>query len=176
MDSTPLDVCVVGSGVAGLTTALLLARRGQRITLVESENRLGGHALTVKANAETPPVDLGFQVYNLTTYPLLTKLFDDLEIDTEPSEMSFSCSTEKSEWASHGIASLLATRSNAVSPAFWAMVKEIFRFGSEAKAHLETLDDSLSLGDYLKQNNYSETFAQDYLLPMTAAVWSVPVS
>src|SRR5262245_51900672 len=130
------SVCVVGAGVAGLTTALLLAKRGQRVTLVESENRLGGHALTVKPNDETPPVDLGFQVYNLTTYPLLTKLFDELKIETEPSEMSFSCSNETTEWASHGLSSLLATRSNALSPRFWRMVQEMFRFGKEAKEHV----------------------------------------
>jgi predicted NAD/FAD-binding protein len=56
------------------------------------------------------------------------------------------------------------------------MVREMFRFGKEAKEHLPLLDEQISLGDYLKQNNYSHSFAQDYLLPMTAAVWSVPVS
>jgi predicted NAD/FAD-binding protein len=168
-------VCVVGGGVAGLTSALLIARRGQRVTLIESEKQLGGHALTVKAADDLPPVDLGFQVYNLTTYPLLTKLFDELEIETEPSEMSFSCSSEKSEWASHGLSSLLATRSNMISPKFWNMVQEMFRFGKEAKLHLANLNDEISLGEYLRNNHYDESFAQEYLLPMTAAVWSVPV-
>ena len=175
-NQSAMSVCVVGAGIAGLTTALLLARRGQRVTIVESEDRLGGHALTIKAAEDLPPVDLGFQVYNLTTYPLLTKLFDELGVETEPSEMSFSCSNEQSEWASHGLSSLLATRSNALSPQFWSIVREMFRFGKEAKEHWATLDDEMSLGEYLKLNKYDDNFAQIYLLPMTAAVWSVPVS
>jgi predicted NAD/FAD-binding protein len=173
------NICVVGSGVAGLTTALLLAKRLKnvgKVTLIESEDRLGGHALTIQANKDVPPVDLGFQVYNLTTYPLLTRLFDELNIETEPSEMSFSCSTERSEWASHGLDSLFATRSNIVSLKFWSMIKEMFRFGKEAKEHLPKLNETMSLQEYLESNKYNESFAQDYLLPMTAAVWSVPVS
>jgi len=175
MASEQRSIAVVGSGCAGLTAALLLARRGNRVTLVESEPRLGGHALTVKVDDKLPPVDLGFQVYNLTTYPLLTKLFDELEVETEPSEMSFSCTSETSEWASHDLNSVFATRSNLVSPRFWSMIRQMFRFGNEAKEHLPSLDETMTLGEYLKKNNYDETFAQEYLLPMTAAVWSVPV-
>lgn len=127
------------------------------------------------ANSRTrPPVDLGFQVYNLTTYPLLTKLFDELGVETEPSEMSFACSNPEWEWASHDLNSFFATRSNLVSPKFYSMIREIFKFAKLAKKDLEGMDDTQTLRDYLKENKFSEYFARDYLLPMTAAVWSVP--
>jgi predicted NAD/FAD-binding protein len=134
MDSTKdkVSVCVVGAGVTGLVSALLLARDGRyHVTLLEKEPRLGGHALTVPAGKDSVPVDLGFQVYNEINYPLLCRLFDELEIETEDSEMSFSSSTPTSEWASHGLNALFATRSNLVSPKFLRMVREMFRFGKE---------------------------------------------
>lgn len=34
----------------------------------------------------------------------------------------------------------------------------------------------MSMGEYLKKHNYSRAFQYNYLLPMCAAVWSVPNS
>ena len=34
----------------------------------------------------------------------------------------------------------------------------------------------MSMGDYLEENKYSRAFRAHYLLPMCAAVWSVPNS
>ena len=54
-------VAVVGAGISGLASAYLLAKQGKKVTLFESEERCGGHALTVDTK-EFGPVDLGFQV------------------------------------------------------------------------------------------------------------------
>ena len=37
-----IDVIVIGSGIGGLTTAALLARRGKRVLVVEQHDKLGG--------------------------------------------------------------------------------------------------------------------------------------
>lgn len=88
----PNSVVVIGSGIAGLAAAWLLTKQGKKITLLEAEDRLGGHALTVDTEV-AGPIDLGFQVCNLTNYPHLFGFFDALGVDTVESDMSFALST-----------------------------------------------------------------------------------
>ena len=57
-------MAVVGSGVSGLSAAYLMHRNGKNVTLFESGDVCGGHALTV--NSTAGPVDLGFQVRSAT--------------------------------------------------------------------------------------------------------------
>ena len=86
------NVAVVGSGISGLASAWLLARQGHTVTLFEANPTCGGHTLT-DDTAAGPPVDLGFQVFNLTTYPHFTEFLEALGVESEPSDMSFSLST-----------------------------------------------------------------------------------
>jgi|TARA_B110000977_G_scaffold200360_1_gene290580 monoamine oxidase len=58
-------VAVVGSGIAGLSAAYLAHRNGFKVTLFESSDTCGGHALTV--DSTVGPVDLGFQVRHFLT-------------------------------------------------------------------------------------------------------------
>ena len=167
------SVAVIGSGISGLATALALAMRGSRkVTVFEAEEVCGGHTLTDATSEPGVPIDLGFQVFNLTTYPHLQGMFEMLGIDSEPSEMSFSLSVDGGalEWGSN---SLFAQKSNAVSPRFLKMLVEVLRFGREApKVLQEEQYAGMSLGEYLEKHRYSESFKSDYLLPMCAAVWS----
>ena len=61
-------ICVVGSGIAGNATAYMLRERYE-VVLVECADRCGGHAHTVQAKG-SERVDIGFQVFNLSNYPL----------------------------------------------------------------------------------------------------------
>lgn len=91
MTEQPLKIAVVGSGVAGLTAAHMLQRKHQ-VTLFEKNGRLGGHTNTViipdGPDAGTA-VDTGFIVMNHRNYPLLTKLFEQLDVELRDSNMSF---------------------------------------------------------------------------------------
>jgi predicted NAD/FAD-binding protein len=171
-------VAVVGSGIAGLGSAWLLHRAGWEVTLYESEATCGGHTLTDETEAGCP-VDLGFQVFNFTNYPHLTQLFEELGVESEESEMSFSLSVDdgRLEWASHGLGSVFAQRSNMASPSFLRMLADMVRFNSKA---LGVLDNAayrdVSVRDYLAKHWFSDVFADTYLLPMCAAIWSVPGS
>lgn len=106
--------------------------------------------------------------------------FEALGIDTEPSDMSFSLSIDSGslEWASHSLSTVFCQRKNIVSPSFLIMIRDVLRFGREAPLILEAratkMYDKMSLGEYLSQNKYSESFINNYILPMCAAVWSVP--
>ena len=74
------------------------------------------------------------QVFNLTTYPNLVGLLEALDVDTEPSDMSFALSIDGGalEWGSHGLDSIFAQRRNLLSPSFWLMIWDVLRFGRQA--------------------------------------------
>jgi len=73
------------------------------------------------------------------TYPNMLEWFEGLGVEMEISDMSFSVSTRlgtsgsRCEWGSrNGISGLLAQKSNAVSPSFWRMIREILKFKNDA--------------------------------------------
>ena len=171
-------IAVVGSGIAGLASAWLLARR-HRVTLFEAGSYLGGHTHTVDVSLEgqIAPVDTGFLVFNERTYPNLIALFAHLGVPSVESEMSFSVSLENPEleWAGSSLATVFGQKRNLVRPAFWHMLSDILRFNREASAWLMEHDgESLSLAAFLREGNYSRAFSEWYLLPMAAAIWSCP--
>jgi cyclopropane-fatty-acyl-phospholipid synthase len=169
------SVAVIGAGIGGLASAYLLAKQGKKVTLFESEPQCGGHALTVDTK-EFGPIDLGFQVCNLTTYPHLIGFLQTLGVDTEPSDMSFALSTPEVEWGSRDVAGMFAQPGCLRSPRFMRMWYEIVRFSNNAGEVLEDSAaskwDDVTLGDYLKKRGYSDYFAQHYVIPMCAAIWS----
>jgi predicted NAD/FAD-binding protein len=170
-------IAVIGAGIAGLGAAWLLARR-YRVVLLEAQDRLGGHSNTVDVpcGGHTIPVDTGFIVYNETCYPLLTALFRHLGVESQPSGMSFSVSLGNGafEYAGgNGLRGLFAGPTNALSPRFLLMLRDIARFFRLARAALsQGVDPSLTLGDYLARSGLGPAFRDRHLLPMVAAIWS----
>ncbi|MCA1805067.1 MAG: FAD-dependent oxidoreductase [Xanthomonadaceae bacterium] len=173
-----MRIAVVGSGIAGLSTAWLLAREHQ-VTLYEAEGRLGGHTHTVDMTLDGQcfPVDTGFLVFNHRTYPELTRLFRQLGVETVASDMSFSVKLETPalEWSGTSLNTVFGQRANLARVDFWRMLRDILRFNREAPADA-ILHNSLALGDYLKARGYGRPFIQWYLLPMAAAIWSCPTA
>lgn len=61
MISFPESACIVGAGIGGLTTALLLAQRGVRVTVLEKRTALteAGAGIQLSSNASRILIDLG---------------------------------------------------------------------------------------------------------------------
>ena len=141
-------IAVIGSGIAGLGAARALSRSPQarHVTLFEAAEHAGGHAHTVDItlNGIRHGVDTGFLVYNEHTYPHLTALFAELDVQTTASEMSFSVQVRPQglEWCGSDVAGVFAQRRNLVRPAFWGMLADIVRFNHLATRLAERGDDA----------------------------------
>lgn len=171
-----MKIAVVGSGIAGMGSAWLLSR-AYEVHLFEQEHRLGGHTHTVVHSVSGQPIalDTGFLVYNEHTYPLLTRLFGELDVATRASDMSFSvsCRQPDLEYAVHSAGGLFAQPQRLLSPSFLRMLLDIVRFGSRGRDILANRPDpTATVDDFLRTEGFSEAFATFYLLPMTAAIWS----
>ncbi|WP_374660814.1 NAD(P)/FAD-dependent oxidoreductase [Phenylobacterium sp.] len=174
-DSPPLNVAIVGSGIAALSSAWLLSQN-HRVTIYEKADRLGGHSNTVTAETRMGdvPVDTGFICFNEVTYPNLIALFAHLGVRSRATDMSFAVSLDEGRFE-YAAPALFAQRRNLLSPRFWSMLREILRFYRQAPGDLAGIGDpELTLGDYLKRQGFSEAFRDDHLLPMAAAIWSSP--
>jgi predicted NAD/FAD-binding protein len=172
-----MRIAIIGSGVSGLTTARGLYRRHD-ITVFEAASYAGGHVNTIDVDLgnERHAIDTGFIVFNETNYPNFTQLLRELNVASKPTSMSFSvrCDRTGLEYNGTSINRLFAQRSNLFRPRFYTMVREILRFNREASKLLSGGGDSLSVADYLAANNYSEDFAEKYLVPLGSSLWSCP--
>ncbi len=172
------QIAIIGSGISGMATAWFL-RHEHDITLFEKDDRIGGHSNTVMVPEDGGeiPVDTGFMVYNEVTYPLLTRLFKELNVTTQQTSMSFSVQhlKDRLEFNGGSVNLLFGQRSNLLNIRYWKMLMQINRFNRETVAELESPKfGDMPLRDYVKARNYGEDFLRWYLSPMAAAVWSSP--
>ncbi|MER5741559.1 FAD-dependent oxidoreductase [Streptomyces sp. NPDC002262] len=172
-------VAVVGSGVAGLTAAHVLASSCE-VTLYEADGRLGGHAHTRELavpGGGVVPVDSGFIVHNERTYPTLLRLFGELGITTQDAEMSMSvrCDGCGLEYAgARGPAGLFASRA-ALRGRHLRLLAEVPVFHRGARRLLaRTPHSGVTFGDFLREGGFSSSFVSHFALPLVSAVWSCP--
>lgn len=172
-----MRIAVVGSGIAGMATAWQLARE-HSVVLFEADSRLGGHTHThtVQREGRSFQVDSGFIVHNPENYPLLTAMFRELGVETQPTTMSFSVHSERTglEYNAGTLNGLFCQRRNLLRPRFYRMVADILRFYRESPALLQGDAQGPALGDYLREHRYSPMFIDEHLIPMASALWSSP--
>ena len=172
-----MKIAIIGSGIAGLGAAWLLSREHD-VVIYEKDDRLGGHTHThrVQQAGREYAIDSGFIVHNPGNYPLLTRLLDELSVESQSTTMGFSVQNERSglEYNASNLNAMFCQRSNLLSPKFLRMVREILRFYRECGALLLETGDGPTLGAYLRDNDYSPMFIEDHLIPMASALWSSP--
>lgn len=179
-----MRIAIIGTGIAGNAAAYALchASPAPQLAVYERNATPGGHSATAEVdyNGKRIRVDTGFIVYNEPNYPQLTAMFQHLGVATENSDMSFAVSAENGrfEWSGGEkgkFNSFFAQRRNIVSPAHWRLLSEILRFQKAAKADIAagTVGGG-SLGDYLDRHGFSDRLRESYILPMGAAIWSMP--
>ncbi len=168
-------IAIIGAGITGLGAAWRLSDVHD-VTLYEAEPRLGGHARTIMAGKNgDQPVDTGFIVFNYANYPNLAQLFEELDVPVAKSTMSFGASVRggRMEYGLDGAPAFFAQKRNAVSPKFWGMLRDIFRFNAKA-TQLAAANEDLTIGEFLDRLGMGVWFRNYYLLPLTGAIWSTP--
>lgn len=181
-------IAIVGSGISGLSAAHHLLGAAD-ITLFEAGDYFGGHTHTVDVTLPTPTgmqthgVDTGFLVYNERTYPGLIALFEELQVETVKSDMSFSVQVPRKngkgalEWNGANLNTVFAQRSNLFKLSFLNMLRDVVRFNTLATELAERNQDhelAQPLSGFLFSHKFSDAFRDWYLLPMLGCIWSCP--
>jgi len=172
-----LEIAVIGSGISGLSASLFLSKKNN-VTLYEKNDYLGGHTNTkkIKYQDKRINVDTGFIVFNKLNYPNLLKLFDFYNIAYEDSDMSISVSNINNniEWSGQSIDTIFADRKRIFDINFIKFLIDILKFNKFVKNNIEELSaNKQTLGEWLNNKNFSEQFKENYILPMSAAIWSM---
>jgi predicted NAD/FAD-binding protein len=170
-----MKIAVIGTGIAGNIAAWKLAREHD-VTVFEAASRIGGHTntLDVELDGQVYAVDTGFIVFNGRTYPNFIAMLDELGVAWQDSDMSFSVRHHRTglEYNGSNLNGLFAQRSNLFRPRFHGMIRDILRFNREAPKLLEPGAADPTLSAYFDQENYSQAFVENFILPMGAAIWS----
>jgi predicted NAD/FAD-binding protein len=168
-----MRIAIVGAGVSGLVCAHLL-QRDHELVVFEADERAGGHARTVRVETGTGfyAVDTGFVVFNDRNYPKFERLLGELGVATQPSQMSFSVSDGRDfEYNGASLGGLFARRRHALSPSFYRMIADLFRFNRDAGLLLAGGSEP-SLREWLAERRYSQMFVERLIVPQASAVWS----
>ncbi len=199
-----MKIGIVGTGIAGMACGHYL-KDAAEVFFHEKNNYAGGHTNTitvtpplpsetsVKAKAEPAGlndycggeaagnlhIDTGFMVFNHVTYPHLLNLFGKLKVPTYPTDMSFSVQflPGKLEYCGSGINGLFAQRKNIFSLRHIRMLNQIRRFNNESiKIMHSEAYSGYTLERYVAEKRFGGDMLWRYLIPMSAAVWSAPMS
>ena len=169
-------VAVIGAGVSGLACADALG--AQTAALFDSSPRPGGHAhtLAVQYGGVKADADVAFMVYNRGNYPHFCRLLEQKQIAGRPTDMSFSVVHEEFnlEYNGGNLRGLFADPRNFFCPRFRRMLADVFRFNRIARRDLRsgTVPADETVAQYVVRRGLSGYFADAYLLPMGASIWS----
>ena len=173
-----MKIAIIGSGISGLTAAYILSKK-HSVTLYEKNNYLGGHANTFQVieNNRTLAIDTGFIVFNHINYPNLSKIFSNLNVQIEDSDMSFSVHNEKTDLEYNGssISKIFSQKKNIFNINFLLMLNDILKFNKNSSTILSSpYSDKITVKEFIEGNNYKKDFVENYLIPLGSSLWSCP--
>ena len=177
MDSSrnkKLKIAVVGSGVSGLVTAWLLSKH-HHVSIFEKNDYVGGHVHThtFESSIGSQNVDSGFIVFNDRTYPNFEKIINSLGVEFQDTTMGFSLKTDDDfEYSGNSVSSLFAKKRHLFSPKFYSFLLNIIKFNKSSMSIMSSLNEDVTLEEYLKSINVSQLSIDNYIIPMGASIWS----
>ncbi|HWH15026.1 MAG TPA: FAD-dependent oxidoreductase [Miltoncostaeaceae bacterium] len=168
-----MKVAVIGTGIAGIGAAHALSRRHE-VEVFERDCRAGGHSNTVEVtrpDGRTLAIDTGFIVHNPANYPHLVRLFRELGVPTQESDMSFAvvcrrCGIEYSGrhlWEQPRVLR---------SPRMLRLLAQIARFMATARRRLDGRHRTRTVAQFVRAEGYGQDFRDHFLVPLTSAIWS----
>lgn len=171
-------VAIIGTGAAGLACGYVLHKHYD-ITLYEQNDYVGGHANSVTAehNGESVRFDTAFVVFNNVAYPNFIRILDELKVPSMYCPMSFSYQIMPKglQYKTHGLTYCFCDLANITNLRFLRMLYEMFKFYRQAPKVLhDARYRNYSIQQYIRENNYSDEFLHDFLIPLIAVTWSVP--
>ena len=162
-----MRIAIIGTGISALSTAFYLDKKID-IDLYDSQDRLGGHTDTHSINLRNKEirVDTGFIVCNDRNYKNFFQLINECNVSLNESEMSYSSSINDKTWCSRDF----------FRPSYYLSIFnikfliDIFKFN---KLGRKKINDELPISEWLNLNKFSKSFAENYIYPMSAAIWSM---
>jgi predicted NAD/FAD-binding protein len=171
-----MKIAVIGSGISGLSAAYYLNKAGHEVRVFEANNYMGGHINTVSVQTVSGDyqVDTGFIVFNKKTYPNFVKLLQEIDVDSQPTNMSFSVHAPHAnlQYSGESLSGLFADRRNIINPKFYRLLLQIIRFQKAAKHIVSSMDKTLTVKNFLENNKLDHNFRDGYLYPLVSALWS----
>lgn len=171
---------IIGGGVAGIVSAYTLQDKFH-VTIIDKNDYLGGHTNTILVHSSETgseiPIDTGFIVCNDRNYPTFHKFLKKLDVPVRFADMSFGVIDEKTglQYGSKNINTIFAQRRNIINPKFLKFLLEINQFWKRASKDIGSQElDTLTLSQYLKSRNIHSSVINDFIIPISAAIWSTP--
>ena len=150
-------VAVMGGGGAGLAAAAALALRGHAVVVYEADDRLGGHAVSVRVGDHAG--DPGFGVFTPHTHPNLLRLCEQWSIPVEP----LARFDEARSWQTPDGA--LSYTRFADLPFAREALAEAAAFQREELPRLlrDPAYDDVTVGEFLQTRSFSREFVRYFL-------------
>lgn len=164
-----MKLAIVGSGISAMTCAHYLKGKYD-ISIFEKNDYLGGHTHTHRMNGFT--LDTGFIVFNLHTYPNMLKMFEQLGIERRKSDMSFSVHNLRTGLQYSGYKPF-SQKKNILSPRYWKFLLDIRKFFRIGNRDFQKRNPE-SIREYCRKNGLSDFFIENYIVPLSSAIWSTP--
>jgi phytoene dehydrogenase-like protein len=167
------DVAVVGAGIAGLTAACLLQKKGYKVHVFEAAKQAGGRIRTERVGGFM--LDRGFHLF-FSAYPEIKNFIDVKRLNLKPvypgtiirydGDFNLMCNPGKH------FRDMLSTM--VASNASWSDLVKMLRLLAEANrlnsSNLLAHDDISAL-EYFKRKGFSDKFINSFFKPFLASTF-----
>ena len=171
-----MKVAVIGAGISGISAAYHLQEFGN-VTLFESASRIGGHANTIPVADDKLGflnVDIGFIVYNDRNYPGICQFLSELEVESVPTDMTFSYSNEENGFRYAGsLKGFFPDIKDMFDVRRFMFLRDIIKYSKYLQSNsVSYRGNMVRMSDALRDAGCPDRVISQYFIPITGAIWS----